>query len=160
MRAISLLKDNNLLEQKILIVGAGPQAQEYHALSNELGLNEFVDFENSQPARTAFAKAKYLVMPSRNESLPYVLLESIGANMPVIATNVGGISEIMLDQDPFLVESENAEILSEKMAEYLADPKMAKDFAQKRWNKISKEFSIKTMIQKIEDVYDDQLNNK
>ncbi len=46
------------------------------------------------PARTAFGMGRTLIVPSRAESLPYVVLEAAGAHIPMIATNVGGIPEI------------------------------------------------------------------
>ena len=46
------------------------------------------------PTREAFAGARAIVVPSRAESMPYVVLEAIAAGMPIIATRVGGIPEI------------------------------------------------------------------
>jgi glycosyltransferase involved in cell wall biosynthesis len=53
-----------------------------------------VRFVGAKPARSAFACGRLLVIPSRAESLPYIVLEAAAAGVPFIATKVGGIPEI------------------------------------------------------------------
>ncbi len=159
LKALAELKNNHLLKEKALIVGAGPDAKTYVDMAQNLGLTDYVDFEEPQPAREAFAKAKYLIMPSRNESLPYVLLEAIGAGLPVIASNVGGIGEIMLENDPYLFTSEDVNQLSSLMAQMLDNDAEAIETSEKRLEKISTEFSIETMVDQIEQIYFDRLGS-
>ena len=54
----------------------------------------FVSFPGQLPVREAFKLGRVLVVPSRAESMPYIVLEAAGARVPMIATNVGGIPEI------------------------------------------------------------------
>ncbi|WP_420825574.1 glycosyltransferase [Terrihabitans soli] len=77
-----------------LLVGAGPDEQNIRNAAQELGLSAQVTFSPPMPIREALSLAKVMVMPSRGESLPYVVLEAAAARMPLIATNVGGIPEI------------------------------------------------------------------
>ena len=62
--------------------------------ARRLGVADFVSFPGPMPIRDAMALGKILVVPSRAESMPYVVLEAAAARMPMIATNVGGIPEI------------------------------------------------------------------
>jgi glycosyltransferase involved in cell wall biosynthesis len=73
-------------------VGDGPDRAAFAAQAAPLG--EAVDFAGALPARVAFARGRLLVVPSRAESLPYVVLEAAAAGVPLIATQVGGVPEI------------------------------------------------------------------
>jgi glycosyltransferase involved in cell wall biosynthesis len=77
-----------------LLVGAGPDEAAIKNTAQELGLSGQVTFSDPMPIRDALVRAKLMVMPSRGESLPYVVLETAAAAMPLISTNVGGIPEI------------------------------------------------------------------
>jgi glycosyltransferase involved in cell wall biosynthesis len=73
------------------------------------------------PARQAFGLAHTLVVPSRAEAMPYLVLEALAAGKPIIATAVGGIPEIFGAGSQALVQPDVGE-LAGKMAEALADP--------------------------------------
>ena len=81
------------------------------------------------PAREAFRLGRVLVMPSRAESLPYVALEAAGAGLPLIATDVGGMPEIVAGTDTALVAPGDAAALAEAMSSALASPLRAADRA-------------------------------
>tara|TARA_R110002049_G_scaffold161405_5_gene326930 strand:- start:3828 stop:4961 length:1134 start_codon:yes stop_codon:yes gene_type:complete len=87
------------------IVGDGAEEDKarYRDMVEQRGLTDVVSFHPSMPARQAFAMAHAIVVPSRAESLPYIVLEAAGASMPMICTNVGGIGEIYGEQADALV---------------------------------------------------------
>src|SRR4051812_12751530 len=76
------------------IVGAGPDRATFEADARALGLDDNAQFVGAKPARAAFGLGRISVVPSRAESLPYIVLEAAAAGLPMIATNVGGIPEI------------------------------------------------------------------
>jgi glycosyltransferase involved in cell wall biosynthesis len=77
-----------------LIIGDGPDKLKYQEAVRRLGLSDSVRFHDPMPAREAFRKTRLVVVPSRAESMPYIVLETVGAGVPLIATRVGGIPEI------------------------------------------------------------------
>jgi glycosyltransferase involved in cell wall biosynthesis len=76
------------------IAGDGPDRKAFDAQVVTLGLTGEVRFIGATPTRAAFARGRLLVVPSRAESLPYIVLEAAAAGVPLVATNVGGIPEI------------------------------------------------------------------
>lgn len=73
------------------------------------------------PAREAFALAHIVVVPSRAEAMPYIVLETLAAGKTMIATAVGGIPEIFGAGSPVLARPDAGE-LATRMADALEDP--------------------------------------
>ena len=103
-----------------VMVGAGDDLPRYRAQAQSLGLAERVRFLPPMPARRAFALARLVVVPSRAEAMPYIVLESLAAGKPMVATAVGGIPEIFGAGSPALVRP-TADEIGGKMATALAD---------------------------------------
>ena len=79
---------------KLILVGSGPDQEKLEQQARRCGIADQVSFPGAMPAREAFALGRTLVVPSRAESLPYIVLEAAGAQVPLVATDVGGIGEI------------------------------------------------------------------
>jgi len=105
-----------------VIVGDGPERDKYRDAIAAAGLSDRLVMHPSMPARKAFALADTVVVPSRAESLPYIILEALAAGKPVIASRVGGISEIMGEQSPALVTAGDATSLAQTMVRSLQVP--------------------------------------
>ena len=103
------------------MVGDGEDLARYHAQVERLGLKDRVTFLKPMPARQAFALARFIVVPSRAEAMPYIVLEALAAGTTMIATAVGGIPEIFGTGSPALVQPDSAQLAS-KMSEALTNP--------------------------------------
>lgn len=79
---------------KLILVGSGPDQAKLEQQARQRGIADHVSFPGAMPAREAFALGRTLVVPSRAESLPYIVLEAAGAQVPMVATDVGGVGEI------------------------------------------------------------------
>jgi glycosyltransferase involved in cell wall biosynthesis len=111
-----------------------------------LGLTDSVRFLGHTPARQAFAHGRLLVMPSRADSLPYVAIEAGGAGIPIIASGVGGIPEI-LDSDGTMVPPENPGLLAQAVTAALDDPAGAQAGATRLRDRIGRLFSQDAMVE-------------
>jgi glycosyltransferase involved in cell wall biosynthesis len=104
-------------------------------------------------ARAAFATARMTAVPSRAESMPYVVLEAIAAGLPIVASNVGGIPEIFGPRSGELVPVDDAAALAARIRATLTDPAQAAADAQARRAWIETRFSIATMEHEIATLY-------
>jgi glycosyltransferase involved in cell wall biosynthesis len=150
--ALKLLADSGRRASAV-IVGDGPDEAKYRAFVDAAGLKEHVRFRAPMPAREAFALGRAIVVPSRAESMPYVVLEAIAAGLPMIATRVGGIPEIFGPYSDALIPPGDSAALAEAMAELHALPEAAREAAQARKGHIGHEFSLKEMSSRIETIY-------
>ena len=128
------------------IVGEGPEEARLKALTHERGLADEVRFVGFQPARTAFAMGRMLAIPSRAESLPYVVLEAAAAGLPIVATEVGGVPEIFGEYADKLIPPDNVTALVNAIGQSLDDPGQANIVAQKIRARVRGEFSVDTMV--------------
>jgi glycosyltransferase involved in cell wall biosynthesis len=101
------------------ITGAGPDEARFKSRAEELGLTGVTRFTGALPARQAFAKGWLMVMPSRAESFPYIVLETVAAAKPLLATRVGGVPEVM--PDARLVPACAAQELAARIRQALSD---------------------------------------
>lgn len=136
-----------------LIVGAGPDAAEFRQQADRLALAEVVRFAGAMPAREAFRLGRALVMPSRVESLPYVALEAAGAGMPLIASAVGGVPEIVDGTDTELVPPGDAGQLARAMATVLDSRLHAADRAGRLQRRVADRFSVARMTDGVLEFY-------
>ncbi|MDE3176227.1 MAG: glycosyltransferase [Pseudomonadota bacterium] len=77
-----------------VLVGSGPDLDALTAQAARLGLAERVRFPGPLPVRRAFEMGRIMVAPSRAESMPYIVLETVAAQVPLLTTDVGGVPEI------------------------------------------------------------------
>ena len=129
----------------LAVVGDGEEGPALRGQVARLGLADSVRFLGHTPARQAFAQGRLLVVPSRADSLPYVVIEACGAGIPIIASGVGGIPEI-LGPDGDLVPPENPVRLAQAIAAALDDPARAKAGAERLRGRIRTLFSQDAMV--------------
>src|SRR5215470_2010089 len=142
------------------LVGQPDELPRYQDQARALGLLDRVSFHDPKPPREAFAMARAIVVPSRAESMPYVVLEAIAAGMPIIASNVGGIPEIFGARADELVPPGNPKALAGAIGRLLADPARAAQDAAARRDWLRPRFSIDAMRQAIDGLYRQVLRDK
>lgn len=144
------------------VVGQGEphDLRRYQALAGTLGIADRVSFLPPRPTREAFAMARAVVVPSRAESMPYVVLEAIAAGLPVMATRVGGIPEIFGSRADELVAPGDPGALARAIDRLLADPARAARDALARREWLMPRFNIDLMQEQVAKLYDAILDAK
>jgi len=142
------------------VVGQTEDFTPWRALAASLGIADLVAFHAPKATREAFAMARALVVPSRAESMPYVVLEAIAAALPLVATRVGGIPEILGPRADELVAPGDPDALAAALERLLADPARAAADAQARRDWLMPRFNIALMQDQVGALYDDILAGK
>jgi glycosyltransferase involved in cell wall biosynthesis len=109
-----------------LIIGDGPDLERYQRMVEQKGLGRRIGFRPAMPIAQAFALSDIVVVPSRAEAMPYIVLEALAAEKTVIASRVGGIPEILGSDSEALVEAGRADLFGAVMAKALTDPSWSK----------------------------------
>jgi glycosyltransferase involved in cell wall biosynthesis len=150
LAALAELKDRPVTAT---IVGSGPDEAKFREMASVLGLEAFVRFTGALPIRDALPLGRVMVVPSRAESFPYVVLEASAAGLPLIATNVGGIPEMVADTDTPLIEPGNAAALVTALNTTLDDPAKAHARAARLKAAITRKFTVAAMTDAVLNFY-------
>jgi glycosyltransferase involved in cell wall biosynthesis len=141
-----------------VIVGTGAEQARFEASARAQGLAEMIRFVGAMPAREAFALGRRLAVPSRAESLPYIVLEAGAAGVPMIATRAGGIAEIFGPDSASLVAPGDPEGLARAIAASLREPAAAQLVAERLKARIAAVFSTQAMTEAILSAYCEALD--
>ena len=153
LRALAALNAARDIALTATLVGSGPDAPSLMQLASDLGLARAVVFPGAMPAALAFPKGRILIVPSRKESFPYVVLEAAAAGMALISTNVGGIPEIVEGTDTALIAPDDVAALAHAMAGAVADPGSAQAKAVRLQAAIADRFTVARMTQAVVEFY-------
>jgi glycosyltransferase involved in cell wall biosynthesis len=105
-------------------------------------------------AKKLLSGSDIFLLPSRTEAFPYVILEAGMAGLPIIATNVGGIPEVIHDmQNGILVHPRNSKEIAEAILYLLDHPKKQKEFGAEIHKTISNFFSLEKMLKETITLY-------
>lgn len=139
------------------LIGDGPDSDMFHAQVGRLNLGGLIRFRPAMPARHAQTFGRVMVMPSRMESLPYVVLEAAASTKPLIATRVGGVSEIYGPLAGALVAPDDASALARAIVDCLDHPEAAAEAARKLRERVAGAFTVETMVDGVLAGYRDAL---
>jgi glycosyltransferase involved in cell wall biosynthesis len=153
LKAIAELKSSRPITATI--VGSGPDGHRLRSFASSLGLDDLVTFAGAMPAREAFTLGRVMVVPSLAESFPYIVLEAAAAGLPLVATRVGGIPEIVAKTDTPLIEPGSVDALSHALVVMLGDLHAAKDRAIRLRSKVKRDFTVASMSEAVLDFYAD-----
>lgn len=112
---------------RLRLVGDGGKKEELEKLTERYGLESQVSFTgglDKSSVREELAKASVFAFPSRREGFGLALVEAMAAGLPIVATDVGGISEVVGENSGILVPSEDTDLLAEALVRVLTKPNL------------------------------------
>lgn len=124
IRAVGVLRNQHPESTlRLILVGDGPDRSSLEALARRSGVHDWINFAGHQAdVAPYYSLANVMVLPSWSEGSPNVLLEAMAAGLPIVATAVGGIPEIVSASGAaLLVERKQPKALARRIAEILGD---------------------------------------
>lgn len=156
--ALAKVKD---LDWKIQFVGDGPNLSGVKLLCEELGLRERVEFSGAcYDIAERLNKSDVFILLSHWEGLPLTILEAMSASLPIIASDVGGVSETIDEACGILIAQNDDSLLIEMLRRFIQSEEMRKNFGVSARARYIRHFTLERMICDIENIYLDTLNNE
>ncbi len=144
-------------DYRLVFVGDGEIEEELKAEAGRLGLTTEViwaGFRRDVPA--ILASVDLLILPSKDECLPFVILEAMGSRLPVVATDVGGISEQVEDGvTGRLIRPRDVAALVEAIIDVLGRSDRGRSLGEAGRRKLEAEFSIEASVGRVPEIYRD-----
>jgi glycosyltransferase involved in cell wall biosynthesis len=137
------------------LVGDGPTRVKAEALSRRLGLSGYVRFLGFRSdVAEILSDAQVFVLASRWEGLPRSVLEAMRAGVPVVASDVGGVGEAVVDGDSgFLIPRGNVEALRRRLGQLCADSKLRERMGAAARSRYEIHFVAERMLRETLQVY-------
>ena len=156
-KALAGIRDD--YDFQVMVVGEGPEEESLFDLVKRLHLADKVRFlgmmENTLPVLKAM---DVFVLPSLQEGLSLSILEAQACGLPVVATNVGGISEIVENERTgILTQPRDDKALGKAIVRFLEDPESAENMGYAGKVLVDRQFSLEEMVKKVIGVYNEVL---
>ena len=156
LRAAAVLAERKR-EFRIEIAGDGPEMESLATLRDELGLRERVLLLGEIADVPGFlSRASAFVLPSRSEGISLTLLEAMARGLPVVATQVGGNPEVVVDGvTGLLVPSDDATSLADALEQVVCRPELAERYGRAGRERVMEHFEIGGMLRRYERLYEE-----
>jgi len=149
-------------QARFLVVGDGELREELEAYVHGLGLDGktfFTGWRRDLPR--IYADLDVVALTSINEGTPVSLIEAMAAGVPVAATAVGGVPDMVIDRETgYLVEAGDVKGMAEAIIELLRNPKKARVMGMAGRQTVYPRFAAQTLIANIEGLYAELLRQK
>jgi glycosyltransferase involved in cell wall biosynthesis len=138
----------------LVFLGTGREADRLHARAATLGVSNHVIWRGSVPnAGTLLRAFDVFLLSSRTEGTPMALLEAIAAGVPVVATRVGGVPDVVDSTSAYLVESGDVDGIAAALREVLENPDASQAKAERASKFLEERFAVEPWLSSYESIY-------
>ena len=140
----------------LLLVGKGPEQAAIEVLCRERGISERVQLAGwRSDVPEILAASDLLVLPSVWEGMPNVVLQAMASRLPVLATDVEGVRELLGPAaDPQIVRYGDTETFAEKLVALISDRALTSELGRKNRLRVQSEFTLSRMVAAYQDLWE------
>jgi glycosyltransferase involved in cell wall biosynthesis len=139
---------------RLEILGEGSERTSLTEYAKELGIESHVHMPGIRAPYASVAEADVFVLPSLTEGVPVALLEAMALRVPEIASNVGGVPEMIEDgRNGFLVRPGDWQEIADRIVDLLNDRNKREIFVASSLNVIAEKFDVKKNVKKLEGIF-------
>jgi glycosyltransferase involved in cell wall biosynthesis len=154
IEALATLSADLKKKVRFTIIGDGPKRGMLERLAVDRGV--MVDFTGDLPRELAIqtiSQSDAFVFISAWEGLPYTILEAFSVGLPVIASDVGGVSEMVTPDNGILIKTNQPQEISEAIRKIAGDPSLRESMRVEALRTVGEKFSLSAMLAQVESVY-------
>lgn len=141
-------------EAHLSMIGSGTMEEECRRLAGRLGVSSRCRWHGIVPDAASLLRAfDAIVLTSRTEGTPMILLEAMAAGVPIVSTSVGGVPDVVSAEEAVLVSSGDVPALAREVEEVLADPPGAAERARAAKHRLEQDFAVRPWVQRYREVY-------
>ncbi len=150
------------LSSKLIIVGDGPERSRLEAAADAHGIRERVIFTGQvSDVQLFYAAADVFALPSHSEGSPNVLLEAMAANLPIVATMVGGVTEIVKNHESaLLVPAKDPDALAAAVVRVLTDSKLAQRLTANASALVATRYTPENYVRSLTEIYREVIDRR
>jgi poly-gamma-glutamate synthesis protein (capsule biosynthesis protein) len=139
---------------RLVFLGTGREASRLHARAAALGVSDRVIWRDEVPnAGRLFRAFDAFLLSSRTEGTPMALLEAMAASVPIVATRVGGIPDVIDSSSGHLFESGDVNGIAAGLAEVLRNPDASRAMAERAQKRLNDGFAVEPWLSMYESIY-------
>lgn len=151
LEAVALVERKDVI---VCILGDGPELQPLRSKASRLGLADRVRWAGRKEKAGRFFRAfDAFVLSSRSEGTPIVLFEAAAADVPIVATSVGGVPDVFGPDEALLVEAGSPDLLARAIDQTLADEVQSGQRACRARDHVETRFAVAPWLDRYEEIY-------
>jgi len=157
INSIALVAKENLNIK--FIFSGGKSIQSLANYWEDLGLSDYIEYIGWIPEESKvdlYHQVDILVLPSYNEGLPYVIIEALASGLPIVASTIGGIPEVILNgENGYLIEPGDTNTLAKYIALLVKDKALRESIRLKNISRAEQNYSSEKLIKELETIFEE-----
>ena len=138
----------------LLLVGEGTDEQRLKEKVSANGADEYIHFLGRRSdINIILANSDIFVLSSLHEGLPNALMEAMAMGLPCVATDVGGVKQLLSEKDGIIIDDKSSEAISQALKNYISNAVMARMHGREAYEKIKNQYEQRKVVEELVQIY-------